>query len=162
MATKTVQDLALEGAPAGTDHLIIDDGATTRKATVSDVVASVDNDTTYTAGTGLTLLNTVFSVDNPYPTADETKVGHLTVTQAVDLDTIKSKLDGIEAGATADQTQADINALGITATAVDLGNWTVEESAGVLYFKTLGVSKMKLDASGNLTVVGDVTAFGTI
>ena len=73
-----------------------------------------------------------------------------------------SKLDGIEAGATADQTQADINALGITATGVDLGNWTVEESAGVLYFKTLGVSKMKLDASGNLTVTGDVTGFGTV
>ena len=43
MATKTVQDLALEGTPAGTDHLIIDDGTTTRKATVSSVVnAGVD------------------------------------------------------------------------------------------------------------------------
>ncbi len=73
-----------------------------------------------------------------------------------------SKLDGIEAGATADQTQADINALGITATGLDLGNWTVEESAGVLYFKTLGVSKMKLDASGNLTVTGNITAYGTV
>ena len=45
---------------------------------------------------------------------------------------------------------------------VDLGNWTVTESAGVLYFATSGVNKMKLDASGNLTVVGDVTAYGTI
>jgi hypothetical protein len=45
---------------------------------------------------------------------------------------------------------------------VDLGNWTVTESAGVLYFATSGVNKMKLDSSGNLTVVGDVTAYGTI
>jgi hypothetical protein len=45
---------------------------------------------------------------------------------------------------------------------VTLANWTVAESAGVLYFATGGVNKMKLDASGNLTVVGDVTAFGTI
>jgi hypothetical protein len=45
---------------------------------------------------------------------------------------------------------------------VDLGNWTVTESAGVLYFATGGTNKMKLDASGNLTVVGDVTAYGTI
>ena len=74
----------------------------------------------------------------------------------------ETKLDGIETGATADQTQSDINALGITAVAVDLGNWTVTESAGVVYFATLGVNKMKLDASGNITVVGDVTAFGTI
>ncbi len=50
----------------------------------------------------------------------------------------------------------------LNATTVDLGNWTVTEAAGVLYFATLGVNKMKLDASGNLTVVGDVTAKGTI
>ena len=47
-------------------------------------------------------------------------------------------------------------------TTVDLGNWTVTESAGVLYFATGGTNKAKLDASGNFTVAGDVTAFGTI
>ncbi len=47
-------------------------------------------------------------------------------------------------------------------TTVDLGNWTITESAGVLYFATLGANKMKLDASGNLTCVGDVTAYGTV
>ena len=50
----------------------------------------------------------------------------------------------------------------LNATTVDLGNWTVTESAGVLYFATLGVNKMKLDGSGNLTVVGDITGYGTI
>lgn len=50
----------------------------------------------------------------------------------------------------------------LNATAVDLGNWTVTESLGVLYFSTGGANKMKLDASGNLTVTGDVTAYGTI
>ena len=45
---------------------------------------------------------------------------------------------------------------------IDFGDWTITESAGVLYFATSGTNKMKLDASGNLTVVGDVTAFGTI
>jgi len=47
-------------------------------------------------------------------------------------------------------------------TTIDLGNWTVTESAGVLYFATGGTNKMKLDASGNLTVVGNVTAYGTV
>jgi hypothetical protein len=46
--------------------------------------------------------------------------------------------------------------------AFKLNNWTVTESVGVLYFATGGVNKMKLDASGNLTVVGDITAYGTI
>lgn len=45
---------------------------------------------------------------------------------------------------------------------IDFGDWTITENAGVLYFATGGTNKMKLDASGNLTVVGDVTAFGTI
>lgn len=47
-------------------------------------------------------------------------------------------------------------------TTVDLGNWTITESAGVLYFASSGTNKMKLDASGNLTVVGNVTAYGTV
>ncbi len=50
----------------------------------------------------------------------------------------------------------------INATTVDLGDWTITESSGVLHFATGGTNKMKLDASGNLTVVGDVTGFGTI
>ena len=50
----------------------------------------------------------------------------------------------------------------LNATTVDLGNWTVTESSGVLYFATSGTNKMKLDASGNLTVVGDITAYGTV
>ena len=45
---------------------------------------------------------------------------------------------------------------------VDFGDWTVVESAGVLYFKHSGTNKMKLDSSGNLTVTGNVTAYGTV
>jgi len=50
----------------------------------------------------------------------------------------------------------------LNATTVDLGDWTITESGGVLYFATSAVNKMKLDASGNLTVVGNITAYGTI
>lgn len=50
----------------------------------------------------------------------------------------------------------------LNATTVDLGVWTVTESAGVLYFAANGSNKMKLDSSGNLTVVGNVTAYGTV
>lgn len=46
--------------------------------------------------------------DNNYTTLEKTKVGFLTVTQSVDLDAIETKLDGIEAGATADQTAPEI------------------------------------------------------
>ena len=52
---------------------------------------------------------------------------------------------------------------GISVTgSVTLGNWSVTQSGTDLVFATGGTNKMKLDASGNLTVVGDVTAFGTV
>ncbi len=58
-----------------------------------------------------------------------------------------------------------ISATTLTATAT-LGvgaGWTaVQDVSNNLIFKYSGVSKMKLDSSGNLTVVGDITAFGTI
>lgn len=46
---------------------------------------------------------------------------------------------------------------------VDLGDWTItEDASNNLLFAVSGVNKMKLDASGNLTVVGSVTGGGTI
>ena len=50
----------------------------------------------------------------------------------------------------------------LNATTVDLGNWTVTETAGVLIFASSGTNKAKLDASGNFTCVGDVISNGTI
>ncbi len=43
-----------------------------------------------------------------------------------------------------------------------LGGWTITESGGSLYFATGGTNKMKLDASGNLDVVGSVNSNATI
>jgi hypothetical protein len=41
-------------------------------------------------------------------------------------------------------------------------NFTIEESGGELLFKYGGVAKAKLDSNGNLTTVGNVTAYGTL
>ena len=77
-----------------------------------------------------------------------------------DVDGLQTEID-TKAELAGDVAQA-FSASTLNATTVDLGNWTVTEAAGVLYFATLGVNKMKLDGSGNLTVVGDVTAKGTV
>lgn len=45
---------------------------------------------------------------------------------------------------------------------VTIGGWTITESGGSLYFATGGTNKMKLDASGNLDVVGNVNSNATI
>jgi len=43
-----------------------------------------------------------------------------------------------------------------------LTNFTLEETAGVLFFKSSGTSVAKLDASGNFTVIGNVIGAGTM
>lgn len=50
----------------------------------------------------------------------------------------------------------------LQAATIDFGNWTITESGGTLFFATNGSNKMKLDASGNLTVTGNVTAYGSV
>jgi hypothetical protein len=71
-----------------------------------------------------------------------------------------AELNYVDGVTSAIQTQLNTR-LG-TATNTGFSTWTVTESAGVLYFKSSGTNKMKLDASGNLTVVGNVTAYGTV
>lgn len=54
--------------------------------------------------------------------------------------------------------------MGAGAARANLGltTWNVTESGGVLYFSVGGTNKGKLDGSGNLTVTGNVTAYGTV
>ena len=64
-------------------------------------------------------------------------------------------------------TSAGVNVTGTmaaTSFTVDNGSndWTVTISSNNLRFNYQGTAKMELDTNGNLKVVGDVTAFGTI
>ena len=52
-------------------------------------------------------------------------------------------------------------ALGITIWG-GTANWTAVPSGTNLIFAYGGVNKMKLDSSGNITVTGNVTAYGTV
>jgi hypothetical protein len=75
--------------------------------------------------------------------------------QCIQDSTVKLYYNGLE--------KLSTTTAGVTVTGeVKFTNWTLTETGGVLYFATGGTNKMKLDASGNLTCVGDVTAFGTI
>lgn len=48
------------------------------------------------------------------------------------------------------------------ATVVDLGVWTITESAGTLYFAANGVNKFAFDSSGNFIAISNVTGYGTV
>lgn len=65
----------------------------------------------------------------------------------------------------ADTSVTTLRATNTSGTAIQIGasnDWTVEVSADDLIFKHNGVAKMKLENDGDLTVTGNVTAYGTI
>jgi hypothetical protein len=70
-------------------------------------------------------------------------------------------LDGVTA-TTAQLNGVSPNLSGTITVAGGTQNWTVIASGTNLTFAYDGVNKMRLDSSGNLTVTGNVTAFGTI
>jgi hypothetical protein len=53
-------------------------------------------------------------------------------------------------------------AAGAAAANLGLSAWSVFESGGVLFFRHSGTNKFRIDSSGNLTVTGNVTAYGTL
>jgi hypothetical protein len=56
-----------------------------------------------------------------------------------------------------------VTGLSTTATAISNPNgWSVTPSGTTLYFNYNGANVGKLDSSGNFTVTGDVTAFGSV
>jgi hypothetical protein len=70
-------------------------------------------------------------------------------------------LDGVTA-TTAQLNGVSPNLSGTITVAGGTQNWTVIASGANLTFAYNGVNKMRIDSSGNLTVTGNVTAFGTI
>ena len=92
------------------------------------------------------------------------------IATAVDskADTTSPTFSGIPLAPTAatgnNTTQLATTAFVTTAvqTKLPLTTWTLTETAGVLYFNVGGVAKAKLDGSGNLTVTGNVTGYGSV
>lgn len=71
-------------------------------------------------------------------------------------------VDGSSAGTVVNNKAVIYGAAGqVVATTATLGSWTITEASGALSFYDSGVLKMKLDASGNLLLAGNVTAYQT-
>ena len=122
MATTKVSQLAAKTSPSGSEELLINDGGTSKKITIANLP---DTNTTYSVGDGgLTEIN--------FTSADNTK------------------LDGIEASATADQTDAEIRA-------------AVEAATDSNVFTDADHSKLDgIEASADVTDTANVTAAGAL
>jgi len=172
-ATTTELNL-LDGVTATTTELNYVDGVTSSIQTQLGTVSTTANAALPKAGgamTGAITTNSTFDgrdvatdgtkLDTVETNADVTDTTNVTSAGAL-MDSECSSLASVKAinqglTSTSSPTFTTLNA-----TTVDLGNWTVTESGGVLYFATSGTNKMKVDASGNLTVVGNVTAYGSV
>jgi hypothetical protein len=108
--------------------------------------------------------------------AIDTLVGSVTAAEVAKLDGLTAttaelnKLDGVTSNiqtqlnskaALAGSSGQAFSASTLNASTVNLGAWTVTQSGTDLKFAYNGTNRMKLDASGNLTVEGNVTAYGS-
>ena len=129
-------------------------------------VTPTDTNTTYSVQDGElsqinftsadhTKLNAIEASADVTDATNVTAAGALMDSECTNLADVKAINQSLVS--TASPTFATLNA-----TTVDLGNWTLTETGGVLFFATEGVNKMKLEASGNLTCVGTVTESGSM
>jgi hypothetical protein len=170
----------------GTDGFPVNDAGVTKLALISDISTYIQGQTvsftnaTLTTPTvsGLYLSDSGFVVEGSSADANETTVTFTNPTNDRTItfpDATGTVLLSGDIGVTVQAYNANLAGINqalsntssptfvtLNATTVDLGNWTITESGGSLYFATSGVNKMKLDASGNLDVVGDVNTFATI
>ena len=111
---------------------------------------------------GTTLNTTIQAIDTLVGTVTATEIGYLDGLTS----NAQTQIDGKASLSGASFTGAvDVDAA-LTANSLVIDNgasdWSFEIESNVLYFKFAGTKKAKLDSSGNLTVAGDITAFGTV
>jgi len=147
---------------AGTAELVVADGsAVIAKVTVYD-------DSTYLPLTGNNAGDQAFATDtdilyiwdgSAWQQAGSSNSDDLTE-GSKNLFFTDDRADARIAAATATDLTitGDVTATTVNATTVDLGDWTITEASGSSLFETQGVTKMKLDSSGNLDVVGNINS----
>ena len=153
--------------PNGSTQTVFCDGTTFSLAsgvvagtgiTVSGATVSLAN-TSVAAGTYSAATITV-DAQGRLTAASQTVLGTMATQNAASVAITGGTINGAVIGGS---TPAAITGTTVTATTVALGGgWTVVESGGVLLFRSSGTNRMRLDTSGNLTVTGNVTAYGSI
>ena len=157
-----VQSYTVDGVDIATRDGVLTSTTTTANAALPKaggaMTGAITTNSTFDGrdvATDGTKLDTVETNADVTDTTNVTSAGALMDSECSSLASVKAINQGLTS--TSSPTFTTLNA-----TTVDLGNWTVTESGGVLYFATSGTNKMKVDASGNLTVVGNVTAYGSV
>lgn len=115
---------------------------------------------------GTTLNTTIEAIDTLVGTVTATEISYLdglTSNAQTQIDTLTSQKAALSGANFTGAVDVDAT-LTANALAIDNGasDWSFEIESNVLYFKYAGTKKAKLDSSGNLTVIGNITAYGTM
>jgi hypothetical protein len=116
---------------------------------------------TATAVTQATSDNSTKVATTAYVKANTGTLGTMSTQNANAVNITGGSITGLTTLSTSGGT---ISATTLTAsTTLGIGaGWTVVQSGTDLIFKYSGTNKMKIDSSGNLTVVGNITAYGSV
>jgi len=135
---------------------------------VGNVTGNVTGNITGTAA-GLTTARNIALTGDVTGSTSFDGTGNVSITATVQDDShnhVISNVDGLQTAldgkaALAGSSGQAFSASTVNASTVDLGDWTVTQSGSELKFAYNGTNRMKLDASGNLTVEGNITAYGS-
>ena len=111
-----------------------------------------------------TAVNSKANIDSPALTGTPTAPTAATSTNTTQIATtafVQTEAASIAASAVS----AGINnpAADIVINSVEMGSWTIEDNGStIINIKYNGTNVFKLDSSGNLTVKGNITAYGTV
>jgi hypothetical protein len=150
MANVKISDLTAAAAATSTQQFEVNDSAASKSVTGAQIKSFVKDGLVASDITDLTA-----------------SVAELNILDGATLST--SELNYVDGVTSAIQTQLDAKAPSaaptLSGTITITGgtqSWTVIASGTNLTFAYNGTNKMRLDSSGNLTVVGNVTAYGTL
>lgn len=159
MATQNGTSVSISGGSAtGLSNLTTTNFTASGTATLSGTINLTG---TATAVTQATSDNSTKVATTAYVKANTGTLGTMSTQNANAVNITGGSITGLTTLSTSGGT---ISATTLTAsTTLGIGaGWTVVQSGTDLIFKYSGTNKMKIDSSGNLTVVGNVTAYGTV
>ena len=157
MATQNDTSVSISGGSAtGLSNLTTTNFTASGTITLSGTATAV----TQSASDNSTKLATTAYTDSAVTTATGS-LGTMSTQNASAVNITGGSITGLTTLSTSGGT---ISATTLTATTtLGIGaGWTAVQSGTDLIFKYSGVNKMKIDSSGNLTVVGNVTAYGSV
>jgi len=158
MATQSSSSVGISGgAITGLTNVTTTNFTASGTATLSGTATA----TTQSASDNSTKIATTAYVDSAVTTATGS-LGTMSTQNASSVNITGGSITGLTTLSTSGGTISATTLTATTTLGIGAGWTVVQDGSNNLIFKYSGTNKMKIDSSGNLTVVGNVTAYGSV